>query len=319
MQRSHLHAGALGTTAVALSMIIVLLGVRPLVARTVSIAAGAGALGYSLFWVWAGSRAPGLGSTGAAKESLAWLAIPSSGLVVAATVAVLVLIVARLWRPAAQPAPRPTTMAVATMLCAWAVSGCTPATPAPAAWRTWLTVLRRGSRSVAENPIVPAVLTPAERAMFVCTAGGFAVVRGARHRRRSRAWPPVVLRDVAVERARRVVQQLPCAQRLRRGRASREFRQRRPRRRTERPHGLQRRRSCRPVLGRACGHCGRAGEGADPQRRRDGDAEPWRGPRTPACIGVVSSGLCGGVSCAVGADFVRQRGTGRSAPSNGAS
>jgi len=98
MQRSHLHAGALGTTAVALTMIVVLLGVRPVVARTISVAAGAGGLGYSLFWVWAGSRAPGLGSTGAAKESLSWLAIPASGLVVAATVAVLVLLVLRLLR-----------------------------------------------------------------------------------------------------------------------------------------------------------------------------------------------------------------------------
>ncbi|WP_353268043.1 hypothetical protein [Gemmatimonas sp.] len=95
MQRSHLHAGALGTTAVALTMIVVILGVRPMLARIISAAAGAGALGYSLFWLWAGSRAPGLGSTDAAKESLAWLAMPSSGLVVAATCAVLALLVMR--------------------------------------------------------------------------------------------------------------------------------------------------------------------------------------------------------------------------------
>ena len=98
MQRSHLHAGALGTTAVALSMIVVLLGIRPLVARVISLAAGAGGLGYSVFWVWAGSRAPGLGSTGAAKESLSWLAIPSSGLVVAGTAAVAVLLLLQLFR-----------------------------------------------------------------------------------------------------------------------------------------------------------------------------------------------------------------------------
>ncbi len=98
MQRSHLHAGALGTTAVALSLIVVLLGIKPMLARVISIAAGAGGLGYSLFWVWAGARAPGLGSTGAAKESLSWLAIPSSGLVVAATGAVAALLVLRMWR-----------------------------------------------------------------------------------------------------------------------------------------------------------------------------------------------------------------------------
>jgi hypothetical protein len=98
MQRSHLHAGALGTTAVALSLIVVLLGIKPLLARVISISAGAGGLGYSLFWVWAGARAPGLGSTGAAKESLSWLAIPSSGLVVAATCAVAGLLILRMWR-----------------------------------------------------------------------------------------------------------------------------------------------------------------------------------------------------------------------------
>lgn len=96
MQRSHLHAGALGTTAVALSLIVVLLRITPALARGVSLAAGAGGLGYSLFWVWAGSRAPGLGSTDAAKESLAWLAMPSSGLVVVATVTVAVLLARRL-------------------------------------------------------------------------------------------------------------------------------------------------------------------------------------------------------------------------------
>lgn len=98
MQRSHLHAGALGTTAVALTMIIVLLGIRPMLARLISLGLGAGALGYAVFWVWAGARAPGLGSTGAAKESLAWLAIPSSGLVVASTCAVAVFLALRLWR-----------------------------------------------------------------------------------------------------------------------------------------------------------------------------------------------------------------------------
>ena len=41
---------------------------------------GLGSLGYSMFWMLAGMRAPGLGSTGAAKESLEWLAVPTSAL-----------------------------------------------------------------------------------------------------------------------------------------------------------------------------------------------------------------------------------------------
>lgn len=92
MQRSHLHAGSLGTVAIALSIVVVLLGTSARLAATISIALGAGGLGYSLYWVLAGFRAPALGGTGAAKESLAWLAIPSSGLVVIGTVSVAFLL-----------------------------------------------------------------------------------------------------------------------------------------------------------------------------------------------------------------------------------
>jgi len=52
LKRAHMHGGAIGT----------------------------GALLYSLFWLWAGLKAPGIGSTGAAKESLSFIAIPGAGL-----------------------------------------------------------------------------------------------------------------------------------------------------------------------------------------------------------------------------------------------
>jgi hypothetical protein len=103
MQRSHLHAGSLGTAAIALTLLSVAAGIRPPFARAISLGLGAGGLGYSIFWVWAGARAPAMGSTGMAKESLAWLAIPSSGLVVASTAAVAVLLVL-LWRRGHRPA-----------------------------------------------------------------------------------------------------------------------------------------------------------------------------------------------------------------------
>ncbi|MEQ1689954.1 MAG: hypothetical protein ABMA00_01615 [Gemmatimonas sp.] len=93
MQRAHLHAGALGAVAIALTLMLVLLGTRPRVAAALSASLGGGSLGYSVFWMWAGFRAPALGGTSAAKESLAWLAIPSSGLVVGATAVVAVLLV----------------------------------------------------------------------------------------------------------------------------------------------------------------------------------------------------------------------------------
>lgn len=93
MQRAHLHAGSLGAVAVGLTLLVVLLGTRPPLTRAISLGLGAGGLGYSVFWLWAGFRAAALGSTGAAKESLKWLAMPSSGAFVMATIAVGVLLV----------------------------------------------------------------------------------------------------------------------------------------------------------------------------------------------------------------------------------
>ncbi len=82
----------------SVSLVVVLLGTGLLAARTVSLGLGIGRLGYSVFWLRAGSRVPSLGSTGAAKESLAWLAIPASGMVVASTAAVALLIVGAMMR-----------------------------------------------------------------------------------------------------------------------------------------------------------------------------------------------------------------------------
>lgn len=92
MHRAHLHAGGMGTTALSLIVLLCLLGVPRKVMIPLGVALGAGGLGYSIFWMWAGFRAPALGSTTAAKESLKWLAMPSSGAFVLATVAVLVLL-----------------------------------------------------------------------------------------------------------------------------------------------------------------------------------------------------------------------------------
>ena len=102
MKRAHLHAGGMGTTAFALMIALGLLGLPRVPTLLLGLALGAGGLGYSLYWMWAGFRAPGLGSTGAAKESLKWLAMPTSGMFVVATLAALVLLVGALRaRPAA--------------------------------------------------------------------------------------------------------------------------------------------------------------------------------------------------------------------------
>lgn len=93
MQRAHLHAGGMGTTAVGLIILICLLPGSARMIIPISVGLGAGGLGYSIFWMWAGFRAPALGSTGAAKESLSWLAMTSSGAFVIATLAVLGLVI----------------------------------------------------------------------------------------------------------------------------------------------------------------------------------------------------------------------------------
>ncbi len=92
MQRAHLHAGATGTAAVALIGMLVLVGATPRSVRLTGLLLGLGALGYSVFWLWAGFRAPALGGTGAAKESLRWLAMPSAGAILLGTVCALVLV-----------------------------------------------------------------------------------------------------------------------------------------------------------------------------------------------------------------------------------
>lgn len=78
--RAHLHGGAIGTAALAATTLLILLTRLDLAAQLSSAAFGAGALLYSLFWLLAGFTAPGLGSTGAAKKALEFVAVPGAGL-----------------------------------------------------------------------------------------------------------------------------------------------------------------------------------------------------------------------------------------------
>lgn len=89
-KRAHLHGGAIG--AVALGAILLVAALRRPNRRTrqgVSMALGLGGLGYSMFWFLAARAAPGLGGTDAAKESLAWLAVPSAGLLLLGVLVVI--------------------------------------------------------------------------------------------------------------------------------------------------------------------------------------------------------------------------------------
>jgi len=103
MQRAHLHAGGLGSASVGLILVLALLRVPVPAQRIGSLALGAGGLGYSIYWLWAGFLAPGLGGTGRAKEALKWFAMPTSGAVVLTTLTVAVLLALAL---AARPKPQ---------------------------------------------------------------------------------------------------------------------------------------------------------------------------------------------------------------------
>lgn len=93
-KRAHLHGGGIGAAALALILLMSFFDRSSRLVRTLGSAAlGAGALGYSLFWMLAALRAPGLGSTGLAKESLQWLALPSAGLALLGLLTSLVLLV----------------------------------------------------------------------------------------------------------------------------------------------------------------------------------------------------------------------------------
>jgi len=76
--RAHIHAVGLGAAALVVTLVVVFFGTTNILNSIVSILLGIGSLGYSSFWMFAGIKAPGLGSTGQAKESLALLAQGSS-------------------------------------------------------------------------------------------------------------------------------------------------------------------------------------------------------------------------------------------------
>lgn len=81
-KRAHLHANGLGTTSLVICLLLSSL-FKNLPLRTfASFSLGLGSLLYSIFWLLAGINAPELGSTGAAKEALSFIAIPGSTLCV---------------------------------------------------------------------------------------------------------------------------------------------------------------------------------------------------------------------------------------------
>jgi len=98
-QRAHLHGGGIGAVALGLCLLLAFLPGAAGARGAAALMSGLGALGYAVFWLLAGMRAPGLGSTGAAKESLEWLAVPSSGLAIVGFLLTLGLTLRALFGP----------------------------------------------------------------------------------------------------------------------------------------------------------------------------------------------------------------------------
>ncbi len=94
-KRAHLHANALGTTALAAILLLALIGTPGLIERGAAVALGAGALLYGVFWMLAGTLAPGMGGTGAAKEALKIVAVPGAGLCLIGLALTLYVVVTR--------------------------------------------------------------------------------------------------------------------------------------------------------------------------------------------------------------------------------
>lgn len=84
--RAHIHGGAIGTSALTAILLLALLGPPGLLERLSSLAFGAGALLYSIYWLLAGIRTVEMGVPKQAKESLRLIAIPGAGMAIAGLV-----------------------------------------------------------------------------------------------------------------------------------------------------------------------------------------------------------------------------------------
>lgn len=79
MKRAHLHSQTMGVISIAFSFLVAWLAYPAKAQLAISLFSGFGSLGYGLFWMFSGFMAPGMGSTGAAKESVGLIAQASGG------------------------------------------------------------------------------------------------------------------------------------------------------------------------------------------------------------------------------------------------
>ena len=93
IKMAHIHANGLGIASLVLITMMTLFCPGSKIKDAASLCLGLGALGYSSFWMLAGFKAPGLGSTHDAVEALSVIAIPSAGLSVIGLLSALGLFV----------------------------------------------------------------------------------------------------------------------------------------------------------------------------------------------------------------------------------
>ncbi len=74
MKRAHLHSQTMGVISIAFSLLVAWLSFPARAQMGISLLSGLGSMGYGVFWLLAAFLAPGMGSTGAAKESIALIA-----------------------------------------------------------------------------------------------------------------------------------------------------------------------------------------------------------------------------------------------------
>jgi hypothetical protein len=96
-KRAHLHSQTMGIIAIVFALLAALLNFQPKFQLGISLLSGLGSLGYGVFWLLAALLAPGMGSTHAAKESVALIAQLSGGAFFVSGVALFCLVVFKLF------------------------------------------------------------------------------------------------------------------------------------------------------------------------------------------------------------------------------
>ncbi len=97
LKRAHFHSQTMGVISIVFSLIVAWLQFSPKFQLGISILSGLGSLGYGIFWFVAAALAPGMGSTGAAKESIALIAQFSGGSFFIAGVGIFALTIHKMY------------------------------------------------------------------------------------------------------------------------------------------------------------------------------------------------------------------------------